>query len=225
MPPITKEDFMNNVLETLWRYSVDFPVSREKGCNPDFTALVVKLLSDHDAYSIPVSIDNVYQGLGIRLVQDDFIAQGEEEGLLGYIIAIDDGLISEERPYSIVAAVRSTDPVELKRITAGHELYHAIYDMREELRKNGASAMSIRMESTSFDENEVIANEFAAQFLMPVAKLIDAFNKLPAKSVRVLSNIFGVPSEEMVKRLRNLGITNYIDDGIPLSERRQVCDC
>ena len=129
---------------------------------------------------------------------------------------------------SVIAAVRKTDPYVRKRFTAAHELYHAIFDMLNELKIRGTSACFVRTlpDSTGIEgsENEQTANEFAAQLLMPYKKIKKEYDELHIKSVAVLADMFGVSPPVMKERLDNLGLKGYWDD-VEIIENISGCDC
>jgi Zn-dependent peptidase ImmA (M78 family) len=95
-----------------------------------------------------------------------------------------------------IIKINKSDCAERKRFTLGHELYHILNKQSRNRNNNGEN-----------DIEEVYANAFSAEFLMPKnilkKKFIEEFNK----SVWMTADYFQVSWEAMGYRLINCGLS------------------
>ena len=199
--------YMNKTLERLSEF-------RPSGGINTFNGAIEKILSECKITSWPVKIEEIYHKFKIKLVQSKLSDFGEEyAGKRGYIIAADDKIAAEKGVSSIIANIEESDPYERRRFTAAHEFSHAILHLLDELKNNeGIVAKTTRDLSEEWMPEERMANEFAAQLLMPEAMVREAYNSFLIKSVRLLAKDFEVSPVVMKERLDNLGLAGYFND-------------
>jgi Zn-dependent peptidase ImmA (M78 family) len=109
-----------------------------------------------------------------------------------------------------VVIINTNRSVGHQNFTAAHELYHSKYD------KGLASRVCQVNRFDERDESELLADLFAANFLMPedgiyhyLYQRVDSPDKLNINDIIFLEQIFGVSHKAMLIRLCHLGI---IDD-------------
>jgi Zn-dependent peptidase ImmA (M78 family) len=118
------------------------------------------------------------------------------------------GFLENKNGHTFIC-INTSIPYEKQIFVAAHELYHLWYNHGEEL------ILSSCLEETSDDsitQNELKANRFAAEFLVPEILLLQEMNtysltsgNLGIKEVLKLSHIFLIPYKTMVKRLFEIG--------------------
>jgi Zn-dependent peptidase ImmA (M78 family) len=162
--------------------------------------LVGRLLATPEAALRPVPVDRIVASLGIRLVRsplpgDDDISGFYRKGQGLEIIGVN----------SLHAPVR-------QRFTIAHELGHAVLHGREGLHLDQAFKLRFRdlTSSLAVDTEEMDANSFAAELLMPADEVIHAVSESGIdvhddQAIRGLARKFGVSQQAMTYRLVNLG--------------------
>lgn len=100
--------------------------------------------------------------------------------------------------------VNRSDHENRTRFTCAHEIGH--YVSRAESDSDNWAYVDRRdsMSSTGTDSDEVYANRFAAELLMPAARVKHEWRRNPTKAALAVK--FGVSVEAMGHRLKNLGI-------------------
>jgi len=126
-------------------------------------------------------------------------------------------LLRTNNPAAIVIGVNERHPPVRRRFTIAHELGHFFLHEHEKLRVDqGTFVINRRDErsSTGTDIQEIEANAFAAELLMPrefVLNDIDDFKKNPISDHTLLAGIahrYGVSEAAMAIRLSNLGFVS-----------------
>jgi len=110
-----------------------------------------------------------------------------------------------------VIGINSLHSAARKRFTLAHELGHLLLHKDEKLHVDEQSPIGLRtdLSSTATDANEIEANQFAAELLMPEKFLIKDLEELPSLEADVaidrLAKRYEVSTESMTIRLSKLG--------------------
>ncbi|MCY3995133.1 MAG: ImmA/IrrE family metallo-endopeptidase [Rhodobacter sp.] len=111
------------------------------------------------------------------------------------------GILSKLGENEFLITVNQREPEEKQRFTAAHELGH--YFLHRNLLKSGGKIEDryiLKAEGVS-DEKEEEANQFAAAFLMPLDRVLEAM-KSGKNDVNSLAEHFGVSVIAMANRLK-----------------------
>ena len=110
------------------------------------------------------------------------------------------GVLVKRAGADAVILLAQNDNPDRKRFTCAHELGHFVRHAGEP----AIERLDFRgpLASTGLDKEEVFANQFAANLLMPETELREAIQH--EQSVWLLSHRFGVSGEAMGYRLENL---------------------
>jgi Zn-dependent peptidase ImmA (M78 family) len=110
-----------------------------------------------------------------------------------------------------VIGVNSKHPVSRRRFTIAHELGHLILHTKKELHVDRAVVkMRDLRASEGLDHDEIEANRFAAEILMPLGfleadlKALGPVNADDEVTIRKLAKIYGVSQQAMTIRLTSL---------------------
>jgi Zn-dependent peptidase ImmA (M78 family) len=122
------------------------------------------------------------------------------------------GMVHRKSNGKAVIGVNALHPATRQRFTVAHELGHLLLHKDEELHVDENSPIGFRspLSSQAVDSDEIEANQFAAELLMPVPLLTAAIRKIPAKTgtedaITHLAEVFGVSEQAMTFRLSGLG--------------------
>jgi Zn-dependent peptidase ImmA (M78 family) len=164
---------------------------------------VVTLLQKFDVRRPPVPVDKLVKKLGLLLAPlpaDDEIS--------GAIIRKDG---------RVVIAVNPAHHINRQRFTIAHELGH--YFLHEGLEthvdQNFRVAWRNAESSKAIDWNEIQANRFAAELLMPTSfmlKDLDSLEAVDRHAVALLATKYVVSPDAMKIRLSQLGIIGPFSD-------------
>lgn len=159
---------------------------------------VESVLARPDAAIRPVPIDRIIRSLGIVLVRSRLDGDDDVSGFYS------------NRNGTELIAVNSSHPPVRQRFTMAHELGHALLSRGERMHMDQAFKLRLRSSSsTPVDPDEVDANRFAAQVLMPeadVMELLDeeGFDVHDDWTIRKWSRHFGVSQQAFMYRLMEL---------------------
>lgn len=163
-------------------------------------ALAERLLDTPEARPRPLPIERIVTGLGIRLVRSPL--EGDDDV---------SGFYQNEHGREVIG-VNSLHPSARQRFTIAHELGHAVLHGREGLHLDQAFKLRFRdtTSSRAVDPEEMDANSFAAELLMPadeVRHLLSGsgLDVNDDQAVRTLARRFGVSQQAMTYRVINLG--------------------
>ena len=161
------------------------------------------LLADTDVFAVPVDVNLVAQRAGIQVVRQNF-----EDGEVSGMLLREDG----KRP---IIGVNASQAETRQRFTLAHELGHwrlhpgrlLIFDRPVRInRRDNVSSMAT-------DREEIEANAFAANLLMPEQEIYAHLRRLPIamrhnsdKCTLWLAEKFNVSQAAMGFRLINLGL-------------------
>lgn len=111
----------------------------------------------------------------------------------------------------VVIAVNTSQHVNRQRFTIAHELAHHFLheELAEHVDQNFRVAWRNSESSKAVNWQEIEANRFAAELLMPsdfLKRDLDALERIEKRTVALLASRYGVSAEAMKFRLTNLGI-------------------
>jgi Zn-dependent peptidase ImmA (M78 family) len=164
--------------------------------------LVDRLLRENEIEEPPVNVEGIAKAIGIHVRRVSF---GEE--LLS-------GFIYRDRNRSVIG-VNKDHSANRQRFTIAHEIGHYFLHKAgfDEVHVDRTFVVRLRNELSSegTDSDEIEANAFAAQLLMPASFLHDDLVELQkvdvedAKSVEGLAKRYKVSSQALLIRLTSLG--------------------
>ena len=177
-------------------------MSAPKNPEAEATALLSRLKLDKN---LPIRVESVAKALGVDIKYEPF-----DEDLSGVLV---------KEPARTVIGVNSSHAITRQRFTVAHELGHLVLGHNGDLfidKTLRSQAVVVRRDGKSslgMDADEIQANGFAAELLMPkqviaqkVAKTLEKKSKLtPDKLVQELAATFRVSQQAMEYRLTNLG--------------------
>lgn len=156
---------------------------------------------DQGRYETPVDVERIAQRLNITIRMQEL-----EENVSGVLI------IKQERA---VIGVNKDHHPHRQRFTIAHEIGHFLLHRSSDRVFIDAAPVFFRDENTSSgrDPQEIEANQFAAELLMPERELralvsvqpIDVFDDA---GVRRLATHFGVSAQALTIRLTRLGLVS-----------------
>lgn len=168
--------------------------------NRRIEAQTAELLKKHDLYSFPIAVEDLARAEGIKIARTPF--KGTQSGF-----ALSQGEVR-------VIGVNSLTSRRRQRFTIAHELGHLVLHSKD-LIIDHSVRVNWRDERSSMgtDREEVEANAFAAELLMPQRAVREAVNDLVRRGVSAREEIiatlgtsFDVSQEAMGFRLINLGV-------------------
>lgn len=161
------------------------------------------------------SVETLLKKYGVKAtpVEVDDIARGE--GAIIRCVPLGDdvsGFLYQEND-KVIIGVNSSHPKERQRFTVAHELGHLLLKHSDPVhvdRATGAVKFRDRVSETGREDDEVEANAFAAELLMPSGLLVrhlrgSADTANPDDFVENLAKDFKVSVQAMTIRLGNLG--------------------
>jgi len=161
-----------------------------------------KILDDLELDNAPIPVEEIAAHLGAQLSYEPFQGKGELSGML---------LRDKDRA---VIGVNSAHPSVRQRFSVAHEIGHLVMhegamfvDQTVRFNRDGKSSLAI-------DPQEIEANQFAAELLMPGNLVKAAVQKRTSKKPNIpqrvliadLAKEFQVSEQAMEFRLINLGI-------------------
>lgn len=169
-------------------------------------ALVERLLANQGISEPPIRVVDVARSLGVRVRKEP--ADSELSGFL----------LRDARSRTAVIGVNSLHHPNRQNFTAAHELGHFLLHEGERVHIDRSALtyqVNLRTEASSqgTDREEVEANVFAAELLMPAQMLArdlaehDALDLIDedSKVLRELAGRYRVSSQALTFRLANLG--------------------
>lgn len=164
--------------------------------------LVSELLGKYQITSPPVDVVDIAQKEGAVVLE-----QNLEEGVSGFLYRENGTVIIGVKKDS------SKKGSGRKRFTVGHELGHFLLD-HDTLMHVDKSVAIVRFRDRSSelgtDAEEVEANAFAAELLMPRAMLLNDLRGVDTsdadEAIRSLASQYDVSEQAMAIRLTNLGV-------------------
>lgn len=165
---------------------------------------VENLLSKVSLEGAPVDLDAVAKVLSLEISEQTSL----DDDISGCLIRRDDG--------RNIIGVNAAQHPNRKRFTIAHEIGHYLLHKGEEYHLDRAPSFRINFRDTvssaAVDENEMEANLFAAELLMPadfLARDLESGMDLADDSdqgLQTLANRYGVSAQALTYRLMNLGL-------------------
>ncbi len=167
--------------------------------NLDFTEQIEGILADNKVAEPPVPVDKIAKKLGLLLCQLPV-----HNDISGAIVRKGD---------HVVVAINPSHPPTRQRFTIAHEIAHFLLhgDLMEHVDRDLWVSWRNAESSQASDWNEVEANNFAAQLLMPasfVRRDVATLGQISKNSVPLLAKRYNVSAQAMEFRLINLGLRN-----------------
>ena len=153
---------------------------------------------------LPVPVEKVARDLGANVVYEAM-----ERGVSGLLVRNDD---------SVVMGINSTHPSTRQRFSVAHEIGHLVLHKGRPMVVDHVR-LNLRDErsGSATDVEEIQANAFAAELLMPQALVLKELRSIDlarvgseATVVRDLAHLFEVSEQAMEYRLVNLGVRRQL---------------
>lgn len=163
-------------------------------------AEVEGLLARPTAVARPLPVARLARELGINVVFRPF--EGEED-ISGFYL--------REKGEEVIGVNRAQSP-NRQRFTIAHELGHARLEAKDGMHIDTRFVFKFRdgVSSQAVDRDEMAANAFAAQLLMPEAEIrervLQGFDMTDDRALRDLCRHFGVSQQALMFRMMNLGL-------------------
>jgi Zn-dependent peptidase ImmA (M78 family) len=162
---------------------------------------VKKLLDDNKIFQPPVPVDDIARNLGANLKYEPFSGQDAISGML-----YRDG---ENK----IIGINSNHHPNRQRFSIAHEVGHLLLHEKEVFIDKVVNFRSSRS-SLAIDTEEIAANAFAAELLMPKEFVKNELKKLIGQEsmptekelVENFARVFKVSTAAMEYRLNNLGV-------------------
>jgi Zn-dependent peptidase ImmA (M78 family) len=146
----------------------------------------------------PVPVEDVARELNFTVV---YQAMNGDEDLSGFYL--------REGARTIIGVNASHPPVR-RRFTIAHEIGHALLDRAGTIHIDRAFKLRDPTSALAIDPEEIAANAFAAQLLLPEdevrAAVAHGIEITDDRQLRRLAREFGVSQQAFVYRLANLGL-------------------
>ena len=164
--------------------------------------LVVSLLKENGIRKAPVPVERVAKSQGFKIESSPF--DGDISGMV----------YRDQEKEQIIIGVNSNESENRKRFTIAHEIGHALLHEGMEVHIDKSYKVNLRSEvaSQAVDIEEMEANRFAAELLMPEEFLKRDFNVSEMDPddaeilIQKLAKKYKVSAIAMSYRLLNLGI-------------------
>jgi Zn-dependent peptidase ImmA (M78 family) len=158
-----------------------------------------ELLNQYEVSDPPVPVERIAKAEGVSLVLKDL-----EGDISGFLLRRDDG--------SPVIGVNSHHPRVRQRFTVAHELGHYLLGDEDSLHIDRKFELKLRsnLSSQGVDSDEIEANLFAAELLMPGFLLnqdiedAQPFDISDESEIRRLAKKYGVSSQALMIRISSL---------------------
>ena len=167
----------------------------------DIKLIVKDLLNKVGAKAAPIPVEKIAEFLGARIVYEP-ARQGEE--VYGMLFR-DNG--------TPVIGVNSSNHIHRQRFTVAHEIGHLLLHKGDEYIDTPKVHYRDFLSGLAIDNEEIEANGFAAELLMPrdfLEKSLQVIGKKkmddPQKIIEKLSKEYRVSPQTVEFRLKNLGV-------------------
>ncbi len=155
--------------------------------------------------SLPVDVEAIADWLGARVVYEPM-----SRDLSGLLFRDGD---------TIVIGVNSIHPSNRQRFTIAHEIGHLVLHEGQPVVLDHVVRLNYRdaRSGTATDGQEIAANKFAAELLMPAAliraeasRIRDAGKSIDDRFLQYMAEGFEVSAEALSNRLTNMGLASQI---------------
>ena len=159
--------------------------------------------------TIPVDLKIILRTLGISAIPMDFteVENGVRQRFNANVHVLG-AIATRQESAAIFYNRKNQSDSHRSRFTIAHEIGHCcINDVAFE---DGKTHIDCRIEGIAQSEDEVAANIFAGELLIPENSLYRTIDKLIMPSVHALADIFDVSDNVMLKRLEYLKVKTRI---------------
>lgn len=154
----------------------------------------------------PLDLKYLLENIGISALPMDF-TELEKKLNKGHILGL---VLSDDN--NAVIYYSKNDSLNRQRFTIAHELGHICQHLRPD--STDYPYIDWRIEEQSSDPDEILANIFAGELLIPLRKLKEVYMSLTIPNSRDLAIAFGVSTNVMEERLNYLGVSYFNEEGI-----------
>lgn len=169
---------------------------------PNIESMVRDLLEKNGVKSAPVPVERIAESLGARLVYEPS-HEGEEEVY---------GMLYRDEGQPVIG-VNSTNHIHRQRFTIAHEIGHLLCHEGKMYVDSPIIRYRDSKSGLAIDKEEIEANGFAAELLIPKNLLNKSLKTIdrkkmtdPKKIIEHLSKEYKVSAQTVEFRLKNLGI-------------------
>ncbi len=159
---------------------------------------VQKLFIEYKIKKPPIDVEKIANKLGIKIKYTSF----DSDEVCGLLVRKGD---------EVILGVNQNHSTNRHRFSIAHEIGHYVLHMTKPIFIDGAFNRN-QKSSTGTESEEIEANTFAAELLMPEHFLsgdIEKINEWDEHTIRNLADKYNVSVEALVYRLTNLG---YLHD-------------
>ena len=153
----------------------------------------------------PIPIRTLARGCGARIVQ----IPGDNGDI--------DGFLYRKGSESVIGVNRDQAPVR-QRFTIAHELGHLLLHEYRQVRVDRGFRVRLRngVSKKGIDRDEMEANRFAAELLMPIELLradleLNEFDLADDAQLRAIAKRYGVSTQSLAIRLNGLGYSPAVE--------------
>lgn len=158
---------------------------------------------------IPVDLTAILKKLGISAIPFDFSnAEDNIRQQFKANVQVLGAIATQGEHAAIFYNKKHQQDSHRSRFTIAHELGHCCLNSAH--LEGGKTHIDCRIEGISPNDDEIAANIFAGQLLIPEDGLYQTIKKLIMPSVHILAEIFDVSDNVMLKRLEYLNVKDRI---------------
>lgn len=158
---------------------------------------------------IPVDLKAILRKLGISAIPIDFSgAENDIRKKLNANVQVLGAIATKGDHAAIFYNRKNQSNSHRSRFTIAHELGHCC--LNNVTLEDGKTHIDCRIEGIAQNEDEIAANVFAGELLIPEKALYSTIEKLLLPSVHILAEIFDVSDNVMLKRLEYLKVKKNI---------------
>ena len=165
-----------------------------------------EILQEFGGDEFPLDLEKLLENIGISALPMDF-TKLEEKLKKGHIL----GLVLSDADNAVIYYSKNDTP-NRQRFTIAHELGHICGHLQPD--STDYPYIDWRIEEQSEDFEEIKANIFAGELLIPLRKLKDVYLNMAIPNSRDLAIVFGVSTNVMEKRLDYLGVSYFNEEGV-----------
>jgi len=161
---------------------------------------VNSLLEELGINSPPINVEDIAKYLGITFKFIDF----ENDQISGLLV---------KKTNKVILAINHIHSDNRQRFTIAHELGHFLFHMNTPIFVDESPYFRNTRSSKGVDSEEIEANNFAAELLMPeklITKSMEQIDVSNSNAISALAEQYNVSIEALVFRLLNLGYEVYI---------------
>jgi Zn-dependent peptidase ImmA (M78 family) len=151
------------------------------------------------AQSRPLDVDALAEALGFKVV---YQVLRDDQDISGFYL--------REGSETVIGINKAHARVR-RRFTLAHEIGHALLERGGTMHIDRAFRLRDARSSLAIDDDEIAANAFAAELLMPEEEVrgavAEGLDITDDRALRDLAEQFGVSQQAFMYRLVNLGIT------------------